>query len=93
MPAAERGVPRHHGVDGGSVVCKTGAEGVFAAGIHELGLGIALKARDGTKRAAEVALSHILKQVGASPKDPEFTIEQPLYNRNKWIIGSVQPLD
>ena len=22
MPAAERGVPRHHGVDGGSVVCK-----------------------------------------------------------------------
>jgi L-asparaginase II len=51
-----------------------------------------LKAQDGTKRAAEVALSHILHQVGASPKDPDFTIEQPLYNRNHWIIGSVRPL-
>ena len=77
---------------GGSVVCKTGAEGVFAAGVPELGLGIALKAQDGTKRAAEVALSHILHQVGASPKDPDFTIEQPLYNRNQWMIGSVRPL-
>ena len=78
---------------GGSVVCKTGAEGVFAAGIPELGLGIALKAQDGTKRAVEVALSHILHQLGAKPNDPDFSIEQPLYNRNQWHIGSVRPVD
>ncbi len=78
---------------GGSVVCKTGAEGVFAAGIPELGLGIALKAQDGTKRAAEVALSRILHQLGAKPNDPDFSIEQPLYNRNQWHIGSVRPVD
>ena len=78
---------------GGSVVCKTGAEGVFAAGIHELGLGIALKAQDGTQRAAEVALSHILQQVGVNPENPDFSIEQPLYNRNQWNIGSVRPMD
>ena len=78
---------------GGSVVCKTGAEGVFAAGIPELGLGIALKAQDGTKRAAEVALSQILHQLGAKPNDPDFSIEQPLYNRNQWHIGSVRPVD
>ncbi len=67
--------------------------GVFAAGIPELGLGIALKAQDGTKRAAEVALSHILHQLGAKPNDPDFSIEQPLYNRNQWHIGSVRPVD
>jgi len=77
---------------GGTVVCKTGAEGVFAAGIPELGLGVALKAQDGTKRAAEVALSHILHQLGVNPKDPDFSIEQPLYNRNQWKIGSVRPV-
>ena len=77
---------------GGSVVCKTGAEGVFAAGVSELGLGIALKAQDGTNRAAEVALSYILHQVGVIPKDPDFTIEQPLYNRNQWNIGMVKPI-
>ena len=40
---------------------KTGAEGVFAAALYELGVGIAVKIDDGAKRAAEVALAAILR--------------------------------
>jgi L-asparaginase II len=46
---------------GAAVYVKTGAEGVFAAAIPDLGLGIALKIDDGAKRASEVALASILR--------------------------------
>ncbi|MDP6708399.1 MAG: asparaginase [Alphaproteobacteria bacterium] len=44
------------------VVAKTGAEGVYMAGLSERGLGIALKARDGAGRAAEVAMVALLDE-------------------------------
>jgi L-asparaginase II len=47
-----------------SVRVKGGAEGVYAAALPELGLGIALKIDDGAARAAECAAAHILRGLG-----------------------------
>ncbi len=44
----------------GEAFVKTGAEGVYAAALPRLGLGIALKIDDGAKRGAEAAIVHIL---------------------------------
>ena len=49
---------------GSQITAKTGAEGVFAAAFHELGLGVMVKARDGNKRAAEVALGAVINTLG-----------------------------
>lgn len=38
------------------LIVKTGAEGVFVAGLPERGIGIALKIDDGAKRASEAAM-------------------------------------
>ena len=55
---------------GTEITVKTGAEGVFAAAFHELGLGLMLKARDGHKRAAEAALGAVIHALGY-PHHPE----------------------
>ena len=41
-----------------------GAEGVYSAAFHELGLGTVLKARDGNKRGAEVAIGAVIRALG-----------------------------
>ena len=51
---------------GPTVTVKVGAEGVYAAAFHKLGLGLMLKARDGAKRAAEQALLHVIQIVGVN---------------------------
>ncbi len=48
----------------GRVACKTGAEGVHMAAIPTLGLGVALKAEDGTKRASDTAMAALLDHLG-----------------------------
>jgi L-asparaginase II len=48
------------------VVCKSGAEGVFAAGLPD-GRGIATKVSDGSGRAIEPAVLSLLRRLGASP--------------------------
>ena len=48
----------------GTVFAKVGAEGVYAAGIPEAGLGVALKIEDGGWRAADVAFVHVLDRLG-----------------------------
>jgi len=48
----------------GRFVVKTGAEAVHAAIIPEMGLGVALKIEDGSKRASEVAMANILDRLG-----------------------------
>lgn len=45
---------------GGAAFVKTGAEGVHAAALPSLGLGVALKIEDGARRAAETAMAAIL---------------------------------
>jgi L-asparaginase II len=49
---------------GGRIATKGGAEGVHIAILPEKGLGIALKAEDGEKRAADVAMGWLLDQAG-----------------------------
>ena len=48
----------------GSAATKGGAEGVHIAILPEKGLGIALKAEDGEKRAADVAMGWLLSEAG-----------------------------
>lgn len=48
----------------GRYIVKTGAEGVYTAASAELGLGIALKALDGTARAAQTAIGALLDHLG-----------------------------
>ena len=76
---------------GEQVVCKGGAEGVYAATVPELGVGLALKVEDGTARAAEVALSTVLDTLGVLPEDPTFSVAQELRNRNDLLVGEVRP--
>src|SRR5690606_28666189 len=49
---------------GPRVVAKGGAEGIYCVGLPELGLGIALKARDGAGRATGPAILEILAALG-----------------------------
>lgn len=48
----------------GRVFAKVGAEGVYGAWIPAEGIGIALKCEDGAGRAADAALSAILRELG-----------------------------
>jgi L-asparaginase II len=48
----------------GKVFAKMGAEGVYAAWIPQLGLGLAMKSEDGSPRAPEVALVAVLGKLG-----------------------------
>ena len=50
---------------GGKALVKTGAEGVYMAGLPEHGLGIALKIDDGATRGAEAAMAALLHHYGA----------------------------
>jgi L-asparaginase II len=73
------------------VVIKTGAEGVFMAGLPERGLGIALKASDGAARAARVAIKALLRQLDALPPDqPEIPI--PIANKAGALVGELRPV-
>ena len=54
---------------GERITVKVGAEGVYSAAFHDLGLGMMLKARDGSKRGAEVALGGVISALGY-PIDP-----------------------
>ena len=47
----------------GDVIVKDGAEGVQFAALPRLGLGIAVKAEDGSVPASEIALGHVLAEV------------------------------
>ena len=55
----------------GTVIAKTGAEGVYAGAIPARKIGFALKIEDGATRAAEAALGALLKKLGALDADAE----------------------
>jgi L-asparaginase II len=84
---------------GKRVFTKTGAEGVFTIAIPELGLGAALKCRDGTTRAAEVACAHLVESLleksesGLSEEEANALkrLTNPvLRNWNKFAVGEVR---
>ena len=70
----------------GSTVCKTGAEGVFCAVLPDDRLGLALKVRDGARRAADAAVVHLLAQLGRLPTSDH----DLLFNRAGTEVGRVQ---
>jgi L-asparaginase II len=71
----------------GAVALKTGAEGVYMATLPERGLGLALKARDGAGRAAEMALAKLLAKLGALPEE---LAHRPLRNVRGLTIGELR---
>ncbi|MCE2517089.1 MAG: asparaginase [Alphaproteobacteria bacterium] len=56
-------------VYGDAMTVKVGAEGVYAAAFHNLGLGMMLKTRDGNRRGAEAALGAVIAALGFPPDD------------------------
>ena len=78
----------------GRFTVKTGAEAVHAGIIPELGVGIALKIADGTKRGSDVAMANILDLLGvldgkARVGMKDF-LETPVYNAAGKLAGHVK---
>jgi L-asparaginase II len=77
------------------VVVKTGAEGVYAAALPKLGLGLALKVEDGAGRAAPVALVALLEALGALPKKASAALGETarpiLRNHAGKVVGRIEP--
>lgn len=78
---------------GGLVVVKTGAEGVYAGLLPELGLGLALKIDDGASRGSEVALGGLLMKLGAIDSEIREQLgnhfEPTIYNTQKKQTGKI----
>ena len=76
-----------------SVMVKGGAEGVFAAALPPLGLGIAIKIDDGAKRAAEVAMAALLLWFGQLDPSTRTVAEQwikrPIQNTAGVRVGTI----
>lgn len=78
----------------GRVFVKVGAEGVYTAALPELGYGIAMKARDGSFRAVEVAVSKLAEHY-LELDDLEVARLKPLTkpilkNWNGFEVGSIK---
>lgn len=54
----------------GGVITKTGAEGVYAGYLADLGLGVAIKTADGAARGGESALGWVLEELGILETNP-----------------------
>jgi len=77
------------------VLVKTGAEGVYAAALPALGLGLALKVEDGASRAAPVALLALLEGLGALPPPARADLAglaRPLLRNHAGVaVGRIEP--
>jgi len=82
-------------VSRGSVLAKTGAEGIVTAALPERGLGIALKIIDGSARARSVALLAILDHLGALSDDEkqqlQAHISPEIINSRGRVVGEIRP--
>ena len=70
---------------------KAGAEGVFCAALPELGLGLAVKADDGAKRAAEVMIAALIRRFGGFGEALDPFAAPPLINWNGIAVGGLRP--
>jgi len=79
----------------GAAAVKGGAEGVQAAALPHLGLGIALKIDDGAGRAAETAMAALLDRYAETSPDSRAVLasylERPVPNAAGNIVGNVRP--
>lgn len=69
---------------------KVGAEGVYAAIVPELGLGVAVKIDDGAVRGAEAAIALLLEKLGILDAAKGLSLH-PIHNTTGTIIGTVRP--
>lgn len=69
-------------------VCKSGAEGVFAAGSPD-GTGLAIKVSDGSGRAVEPVALSLLRRLGAKPLPEPGTAVIDLHGA---VVGSLEAL-
>lgn len=76
---------------GGRAAVKTGAEGVYAGILPELGLGIALKIDDGATRAAETAIAAILDKLHALGDGARDLLIAPVINTRGTTVGERRP--
>ena len=78
----------------GRAFVKIGAEGVYAGGATEQGLGFAIKVADGRRRAAEVALVHVLFELGILSSDDVYALRRhanpTLYNTRGEEVGEIR---
>jgi len=70
----------------GKVAAKVGAEGVYAAMLPDLGLGVALKIDDGGSRAAEIAIAVILEKLAVIDPAAGFA-SAPIINTRGTAVG------
>ncbi len=69
-----------------ALVSKVGAEGVFMAALPDRGIGIALKARDGARRAGDLAMEAVLADLGVlRERDAVHTV----VNAEGTIVGTM----
>jgi L-asparaginase II len=96
-PAMVAGTDRHCtallAAGRGRIVAKTGAEGYYAAAIPERGFGIALKAEDGATRAAEAAITALLRRFGGLDDEAWARLgpraAPPIVNRRGIVTGAL----
>jgi len=74
----------------GKAAVKIGAEGVYAAMLPGLGLGVAIKIDDGAGRGAETAIAAVLEKLGVIPPDSEL-VRAPIRNTRDTVVGERRP--
>lgn len=79
----------------GTVLAKTGAEGIVTAALPGRGLGIALKISDGSTRARSVALLAILDHIGALSNEEKHLLQThispTIFNSRGHAVGEIRP--
>jgi len=84
-------------VTNGSVLAKTGAEGVITAALPERGLGIAVKIADGGARARSVALLAILDYLDIISDDEKHKLQAhispTILNSRGLAVGEIRPAE
>ncbi len=74
----------------GRFVVKSGAEGVYTAGVPELSLGIAVKCADGASRAARAAMALLLKKLEIFSDEEKDYSDRVLTNFRGFKVGKIE---
>ena len=82
-------------ITNGTVLAKTGAEGIVTAALPKQGLGIALKISDGSSRARSVALLAILDHLNVLSDEEKQRLQNHispiLLNSRELAVGEIRP--
>ena len=79
---------------GGAALVKTGAEGVFCGAIPSLGIGIALKCDDGSKRGSEAMMAEVLCRLLPDHADTIAHLRTiPIKTRRGREVGIIRPVE